>query len=83
VGRFWVFFLSYTATRFQLWFYIHLYTWIIHWGLAPEAALKGLGLPLCARCGGGAAAWVSGLLAAPGTQVLSTRYNPPSGGVGG
>ena len=38
--------------------------WVIHWGLAPEAALKGLS----SRYGGGAAAWVSGLLAGPGTQ---------------
>ena len=30
---------------FQLWFYFHLYMWVIHWGLAPEAALEGLGLP--------------------------------------
>ena len=21
--------------------------WVVHWGLAPEAALEGLGLPLC------------------------------------
>ena len=33
VGRFWVFFLSHTALRFQLWFHFHLYMWIIHWGL--------------------------------------------------
>ena len=36
---------------------------------APEAALEDLGLALFkARCGGGAAAWVAGALAAPGTQ---------------
>ena len=46
VGRFWVFFLSRTAAGFQLWFYFHLYMGIIHWGLAPEAALEGLGLLL-------------------------------------
>ena len=46
VGRFWVFFLSLTAPGFQLWFYFYLYIWVIHWGLAPEAALEGLGLPL-------------------------------------
>ena len=46
VGRFWVFFLSHTAPGFQLWFYFHLYMWAVHWGLAPEAALEGLGLPL-------------------------------------
>ena len=38
-------------------------------GLAPAAALEGLGFaPVRARCGGGAAAWVAGVLAAPGTQ---------------
>ena len=37
--------------------------------LSPEVALEGLGLPLVrARCGSGAAAPVSGVLAAPGTQ---------------
>ena len=46
VGMFWVFFLRYTAPGFQLWFYFHLYMWVVHWGLAPEAALEGLGLPL-------------------------------------
>ena len=73
VGRFWVFFLSHTAPGFQLWFYFHLYMWIIHWGLAPEAALEGLSLPL----------W------GPGVEVVQllgsqefwgTRY---SGGIGG
>ena len=37
-------------------------------GFAPEAALEDLGFPVRARCGGGAAAWVAGVLAAPGTQ---------------
>ena len=38
-------------------------------GFAPEAALEDLGLPpLRSRCGGCAAAWVTGVLAAPGTQ---------------
>ena len=46
IPRFWVFFLSHTAPGFQLWFYFHLYMWVAHWGLAPEAALRGLGLPL-------------------------------------
>ena len=34
-------------------------------GFAPEAALEDLSL---LRCGGGAAAWIAGVLAAPGTQ---------------
>ena len=40
MGRFWVFFLSNTAPEFQFWFYFHLYMWVIHWDLAPEAALR-------------------------------------------
>ena len=43
--------------------------WVVHWGLAPEAALEGLGLPpVRARCGSDAASWVAGVQAAPGTQ---------------
>ena len=41
-----VFFLNHTAPGFQLWFYLHPYKWVVHWGLALEAALEGLGLPL-------------------------------------
>jgi len=64
VGRFWVFFLSHTAPGFQLWFYFHLYMWVCSWGCPG-----GLGFaPVRARCGGGAAAWVSGVLATPGNQ---------------
>ena len=38
-------------------------------GFAPEAALEDLGLPLVrATCGDAAAAWVAGVLAAPGSQ---------------
>ena len=46
VGRFWVFLLNHTVPGFPLWFYFHLCVWLVHWGLAPEAALEGLGLPL-------------------------------------
>jgi len=46
VGRFGVFFLSHAAPVFQLWFYFHLYIWVIYWGLAPEDTLEGLGSPL-------------------------------------
>ena len=28
-----VFFLSHTASGFQLWFYFHLGMWVVHWGL--------------------------------------------------
>ena len=66
VGRFWVFFLSHIAPGFQLWFYFHLYMWVIHmfssWGFPG-----GLGFaPVMARCGGGAAAWIAS---------SSTRYS--------
>ena len=38
-------------------------------GFGPEDALEGLGFaPVRARCGGGAAAWASGVLAAPSSQ---------------
>ena len=33
-------------TPVLLWFYFHLYMWVVHWGLAAEALLEGLGLPL-------------------------------------
>ena len=46
MGRYWFFFLSHSAPGFQLWFYLDLYMWVVHWGLAPEAFLEGLGLPL-------------------------------------
>ena len=46
VGIFWVFFLSHTAPVFQLWFYFHLYIWVVYWGLGPEDTLEGLGSPL-------------------------------------
>ena len=46
MGRFGVLFLSHTAPVFQLWFYFHLCMWVVHWHLAPEAALEDLGLPL-------------------------------------
>ena len=46
MGRFWVFFLSHTDPGFQLWYYFLLYMWVVHWSLAPEVALEGLGLPL-------------------------------------
>ena len=68
VGRFWVFFLSHTAPEFQFWSYLHLCMWVVHWGL-PQGCPGGLGFsPVRARCGGGAVAWVTGVLAAPGTQ---------------
>ena len=52
-------------------------------GFVPEAALEDLGLLLRARCGGGAAAWVTRVLAAPGTQgswwLGSRKYSAVEG----
>ena len=31
--KFWILFLTYTASVFQLWFYFHLCMWVIHCGL--------------------------------------------------
>ena len=53
---------------FQLWFYFHLCMWVIHWGLLLRLPWWAWVCPVRARCGGGAAAWVAGVLAAPGTQ---------------
>ena len=33
MGRFWVSFLSYTAAGLQLWFYFHLFLWVVSWDL--------------------------------------------------
>ena len=44
-------------------------------GIAPEAALEGLGLPREGQVGGGAAAWVAGVLAAPGELVARAAGN--------
>ena len=68
VGRFWVLFLNNIASRFQLWFYLYLRMWVIHrfcsWGCCGR--LKSA--PVRTRCGGDAAAWITGALASPGTQ---------------
>ena len=56
VGRFWVFFLSHTASGSS--------TGVCSWGCPGRLGFA----PVRARCGGGAAAWVAGVLAAPGTQ---------------
>ena len=68
VGGFWVFFLSHTAPGFHCGFIstsaCGSATEVCSWGCPG-----GLGFaPGRARCGGGAAAWVAGVLAAPGTQ---------------
>ena len=42
--------------------------WVVHWGLLLRLPWRSGVCPVRARCGGGAAAWVTGVLAAPGTQ---------------
>ena len=49
-------------------FYFHLCMWIVHWGLLLRLPWRTWVAPVRARCGGGAAAGVAGVLAAPGTQ---------------
>ena len=68
VQRFWVFFLSHTAPGFQLWLYFHLCMWVIHWGLLLRLPWRTWVCPCEAQCGGGVAAWLTGVLAASGTQ---------------
>ena len=69
VGRLWVFFLSHTAPWVSIVvlfppLYVGRPLGFSSWGCPG-----GLGFaPMRARCGGGAAAWVAGVLAAPGTQ---------------
>ena len=42
--------------------------WIVHRGLFLRLPWRTWSAPVRARCGGGAAFWVAGVLAAPGTQ---------------
>ena len=59
---------SATLPLFQLWFYVRLYMWMVHWGLLLRLPWRPWVCPCEARCGGGAAAWVTGVHAAPGSQ---------------
>jgi len=53
---------------FQLWFDLHLCLLVVT-GVCSRGCPGGLGsAPVSSRCGGGAAAWVAGALAAPSTQ---------------
>ena len=57
-----------TVCGFHLWFYYHLSCGSSA-GVCSRGCPGGLGsAPVKARCGGGAAAWVTGVPAAPGTQ---------------
>ena len=63
VGRFWVFFFSPTAPGFQLWFYFHHYMWVymrLPWSTLV-CSCEGQVWRWCSS-------WVTGVLAAPGTQ---------------
>ena len=73
VGKFWVF-LSHTApwvSTVFFFFFSHLCLWVIHWGLLLRLSWRTWVAPVRTSCGGAAAAWVSGVLAAPGTQGSS------------
>ena len=70
VGKFWVF-LSHTApwvSTVFFFFFPHLCLWVIHWGLLLRLPWRTWVAPVRASYGGAAAAWFSGVLAAPGTQ---------------
>ena len=68
VGRFWVFFLSHTALGFNCGF-ISTSACGLSTGVCSRGCPEGLGfVHVKVRCGGGAAAWVAGVLATPGTQ---------------
>ena len=45
-----------------------LYIWVVQWGLLLRVPWKTWVCPSEDKCRGGAAAWVTGVLAAPGTQ---------------
>ena len=68
VRGFGVFLLGHTAPGFQLWFYPHLCMWVMLWGLLLRLPWRTRVCPCKGQCGGGLAAWVAGVLAAPGTQ---------------
>ena len=53
---------------FQLWFYFHLCMWVSHWSLLLRLPWRIVSASMRTRCGGSAAAWVAGVLAAAGTQ---------------
>ena len=56
-----------------MWFYFHLCLGVAHRGLLLRLPWRTWVCPVRARCGGGTAAWVTGVLAAPGTRELEAR----------
>ena len=51
-----------------MWSYFHLCMWVVHWGFLLRLPWRTWVCPVRARCGGGAAAWVTRVLAAPDTE---------------
>ena len=77
VGRFWVLFLSHTAPEFQLWFYLHLCRWVIHWGLLPRLPWRTWVCP----CEGQVWRWSRFLgCRAPGNTRYSVELAPRAAG---
>ena len=64
----WVFFLSHTAPGIQLWFYFHLFMWVVHWGLLLRLPWRTLVCP----CEGQVWRWCSCL---GHRDSGSTRYS--------
>ena len=50
--------------------------WAVHWGLLLRLSWRAWVVPVRARCGGGAAAWVAGVLAAPGIGQYTPGFLP-------
>ena len=53
---------------FQLWFYFHLCIWVIHWGLLLRLLWRTWVCPTEGQVWRWCSWWVTGVLAAPGTQ---------------
>ena len=60
VGGFGVLFLSHTAPGFQLWFYFHLWIWVVHWSLLLRLPWRTWVCPCEGQVWRCTAAWVTG-----------------------
>ena len=58
-----------------MWFYFLLCMWVIQWDLLLKLPWRTWVCPVRARCGGGAAAWVAGVLATPGELAARAAGN--------
>ena len=72
-GKVWVFFLSHPAPGFLLWFYFQLCMVVVPRGLLLKLPRRTWVCPVRARWGGGAAAWVAGILATSYSEELEAR----------